>query len=109
MDAAGRATERIEITSVVIRDTPPAGPEPFSTETPDELAAYRAVIDTSLGAITVEFFPDKAPGHVRNFLRLASAGVYDDTAFHRVSRRGSSSRAATWAHAPGRWTMPSKR
>ena len=26
----------------------------------------------------------KAPEHVRNFLRLASAGVYDGTGFHRV-------------------------
>ena len=36
--------------------------------------------------ITVEFFPDKAPEHVRNFLRLASAGVFDGTSFHRVVR-----------------------
>jgi len=32
----------------------------------------------------VEFFPDKAPEHVRNFLRLAELGVYDGTTFHRV-------------------------
>ena len=31
-------------------------------------------------------FPDKAPEHVRNFLRLAAAGVYDGTSFHRVVR-----------------------
>ena len=36
------------------------------------------------GPITIELFGDKAPEHVRNFLRLASAGVYDGTAFHRV-------------------------
>jgi peptidyl-prolyl cis-trans isomerase B (cyclophilin B) len=83
-DAAGKATERIEITSAVIRDAPQPGAEPFSTETPAELSAYRAVIETSAGPITVEFFPDKAPAHVRNFLRLAAAGVYDRTAFHRV-------------------------
>ncbi len=34
--------------------------------------------------MTLEFLPDKAPEHVRNFLRLASAGVYDGTSFHRV-------------------------
>ena len=51
-----------------------------------DLAEYRAVLDTSAGSITVEFFPDKAPEHVRNFLRLASAGVFDGTAFHRVVR-----------------------
>jgi len=51
-----------------------------------DLAKYRAVLETSAGAITVEFFPDKAPEHVRNFLRLASVGVYDGTSFHRVVR-----------------------
>ncbi len=84
VDAAGRATERIEMTSVTIRDAPPAGVVPFSTESPADLAKYRAVLETSLGNITIEFLPDKAPEHVRNSLRLASAGVYDRTAFHRV-------------------------
>ena len=37
-----------------------------------------------MGEVTLEFFPDRAPGHVRNFLRLAKLGVYDGTAFHRV-------------------------
>ena len=84
VDAAGKATERIEMTSVTIRDAPPAGVVPFSAESPADLARYRAVLETSLGNITIEFLPDKAPNHVRNFLRLASAGVYDGTAFHRV-------------------------
>jgi len=69
---------------VTIRDTPPPEVEPFSTESVAQLAAYRAVLETSAGPITIEFFPDKAPGHVRNFLRLAQAGVYDGMSFHRV-------------------------
>ena len=80
----GMVTERIEIVSVDIRDTPPPEPEPFSTEPAAVLASYRAVLETSAGPITIEFFPDKAPGHVRAFLRLASAGVLDGTSFHRV-------------------------
>jgi peptidyl-prolyl cis-trans isomerase B (cyclophilin B) len=84
IDASGKATERIEMTSVTIRDAPPAGVLPFSTESPADLARYRAVLETSLGNITLEFTADKAPNHVRNFLRLAAAGVYDRTAFHRV-------------------------
>jgi peptidyl-prolyl cis-trans isomerase B (cyclophilin B) len=83
-DQAGRANDRIEMTSVTIRDAPPSGVEPFSTEPVAELARYRAVLETSLGNITIEFFPDKAPNHVRNFLRLAAAGVYDQMTFHRV-------------------------
>ncbi len=82
----GRPLARIEISTVVIRDTPPPEPEPFSTETDADLRQYRAVLETSAGPISVEFLPDKAPGHVRNFLRLAQSGVFDGTAFHRVVR-----------------------
>jgi peptidyl-prolyl cis-trans isomerase B (cyclophilin B) len=82
--ADGRPNERIEILSVTIRDTPPPEPEPFSTETPAELATCHAVLVTTAGPITIEFFPTKAPQHVRHFLRLAHAGVFDGTAFHRV-------------------------
>jgi cyclophilin family peptidyl-prolyl cis-trans isomerase len=85
-DDKGVAQERVEIKTVTIRDTPPPEAVPFTTETPDQLAQYRATLETSLGAITIEFFPDKAPEHVRNFLRLAQAGVYDGTSFHRVVR-----------------------
>jgi peptidyl-prolyl cis-trans isomerase B (cyclophilin B) len=85
-DERGMVTERVEIRSVTIRDTPPPVPEPFADETAAGLAQYRAVLITSAGEITLEFFPDKAPEHVRNFLRLASAGIYDGTSFHRVVR-----------------------
>ncbi len=83
-DANGLITDRVEITTVRIRDTPPPEPTPFETETAAQLAGYRAVLETTMGEITVEFFPDRAPGHVRNFLRLSRLGVYDGTAFHRV-------------------------
>jgi cyclophilin family peptidyl-prolyl cis-trans isomerase len=84
--ADGMPAERIEIASVTIRDTPPPEPEPFSTDTIAQLASYRAVLETTAGPITVELFPDRAPEHVRNFLRLAQAGIYDGTLFHRVVR-----------------------
>jgi peptidyl-prolyl cis-trans isomerase B (cyclophilin B) len=78
------ASERVEISTMEIRDTPPPEPEPFSTETVDALRAYRAVLETSAGPITIELFPERAPGHVRAFLRMAAAGVFDGTSFHRV-------------------------
>ena len=43
-----------------------------------------AVIETKFGKIGVEFFEDKAPGHVKNFKDLARKGFYDGTIFHRV-------------------------
>ena len=82
VDDKGVATERMEIRHVTIRDTPA---EPFVTETPQELGAYRAVLDTSAGPITIEFFVDKAPNTSRQFMRLAAAGVYNGMAFHRVA------------------------
>ena len=48
------------------------------------MASKHVVLETALGTITLDFFPDRAPNHVRQFLRLAQAGVYDGTAFHRV-------------------------
>jgi len=44
----------------------------------------RAVIETKFGDLEIELWPDKAPGHVKNFLDLARKGVYDGTIFHRV-------------------------
>jgi peptidyl-prolyl cis-trans isomerase B (cyclophilin B) len=46
--------------------------------------AARAIIETKHGEIELEFLPDKAPGHVKNFIDLAKKGVYDGTTFHRV-------------------------
>jgi peptidyl-prolyl cis-trans isomerase B (cyclophilin B) len=43
-----------------------------------------ATIETSLGNITVEFWPDVAPKHVENFLNLARTNFYKDVIFHRV-------------------------
>jgi peptidyl-prolyl cis-trans isomerase B (cyclophilin B) len=84
VDEKGTPLERLTITKATIRDMPAAAPEPFSTESATDLSAYRAIMETSAGDITVEFTPDKAPMHVRNFLRLASAGVYDGMSWHRV-------------------------
>ncbi len=43
-----------------------------------------AVIETTKGTIKIQFFEDKAPGHVDNFKKLAKEGFYDGTTFHRV-------------------------
>lgn len=83
-DEKGMAKERVVITAVTIRDTPPPVKAPFVDATVADMAKARAVLDTTAGEIEVEFFPDKAPETVRNFLQLAAAGVYDDTLIHRV-------------------------
>ncbi len=84
VDESGRVVDRIEISSVTVRDAAKPAAAPFSTETAAELARYRAILETSLGNITIEFLPDRAPNHVRRFLQMAQAGVIDRTSFHRV-------------------------
>lgn len=43
-----------------------------------------AVIETSMGTIKFRFLANKAPGHVKNFKKLAGSGFYNGTTFHRV-------------------------
>lgn len=45
-----------------------------------------AILHTSVGDITLRFFPDQAPKTVTNFLNLAKAKKYDNTIFHRVMK-----------------------
>ncbi len=42
------------------------------------------VLDTTLGPITLELYPDKAPISVKNFLQYVDEGFYDNLIFHRV-------------------------
>jgi cyclophilin family peptidyl-prolyl cis-trans isomerase len=42
-------------------------------------------IETSLGDMQVELYPDKAPITVKNFLQYVDDGFYDNTVFHRVA------------------------
>ena len=43
-----------------------------------------AILETSLGNITLELFPQAAPKHVNSFLNLSKTGFYDGTIFHRI-------------------------
>ncbi len=57
---------------------PPAGEAPART--------VSAVIETSLGDITVELYPDVAPVSVGNFAAHAAAGSFDGGEFYRSVR-----------------------
>ena len=49
-----------------------------------EYVDVRVRIQTESGDMVAEFFPDKAPRHVENFIKLAREGFYDGTRFHRI-------------------------
>jgi peptidyl-prolyl cis-trans isomerase B (cyclophilin B) len=38
----------------------------------------------AIGEIVLKFFPDVAPAHVNNFIKLCKEGFYNGTTFHRV-------------------------
>ena len=42
------------------------------------------ILHTNLGKIVIEFFPNDAPNHVVNFIKLSENGFYDGTIFHRI-------------------------
>ncbi len=48
------------------------------------MSEQQAIIHTTLGDITLKFFPEVAPNHVNNFIKLAKKGFYNGTTFHRV-------------------------
>ncbi len=56
---------------------------------PERSDKTRATISVSckgqaIGDIVLKFFSDVAPGHVKNFTKLAKEGFYNGTTFHRV-------------------------
>jgi cyclophilin family peptidyl-prolyl cis-trans isomerase len=50
----------------------PSGPNPV------------VVMETSMGAVKIELFQEKAPNTVENFLKYVDQKHYDNTVFHRV-------------------------
>jgi len=42
------------------------------------------IMETEMGRLVIEFFPDAAPNHVKNFVSLSEDGFYTETIFHRI-------------------------
>ncbi len=59
-------------------DKAPAGKQAAAPKGP------KAVIKTKFGEIELRLWPDVAPKHVENFIKLAKSGFYNGTIFHRV-------------------------
>src|SRR5271169_1847694 len=51
---------------------------------PHDYAHAVAILHTERGDVTIRFFFDRAPNHVKNFVDLAASRFYDGTLFHRV-------------------------
>ena len=87
-EKATTTTETVTTSSATATEAtvPPAAP----TTAAEEKKPMRqdenkvAELHTSAGEIDIRFFPDVAPGHVKNFIDLAEKGFYNGTKFHRV-------------------------
>jgi peptidyl-prolyl cis-trans isomerase A (cyclophilin A)/peptidyl-prolyl cis-trans isomerase B (cyclophilin B) len=61
-----------------------AEPAKAEAATPAPVANPKVLLHTSMGDITLELYPDKAPKTVENFLQYVNEGFYNGTVFHRV-------------------------
>lgn len=65
----------------------------------------RVEMQTNVGNIVVELFPDKAPKTVENFINYVKSGFYEGTIFHRVIdgfmvQGGAFSKTMEWRRPP---------
>ncbi len=79
-DETYSATQALEVQTVK------AAPEGlnFMEMAVEDLGKYQVVLSTNRGDMIAEFWPETAPGHVRNYLDLCYTGFYDGLTFHRV-------------------------
>ena len=62
----------------------PPAPAPTTAAPQAPIAGPRVALETSMGRIVFELYPDKAPKTVANFLAYVNDGHYNGTVFHRV-------------------------
>jgi peptidyl-prolyl cis-trans isomerase B (cyclophilin B) len=76
--------------SASVSATPAAGEsatpteEPKPTEKAQNPNAKTAILETTKGNITIEFYDKDAPKTVANFIKKAQSGFYNGKTFHRV-------------------------
>jgi cyclophilin family peptidyl-prolyl cis-trans isomerase len=106
IDAKGLLDKPVHILKITIEKK---REEPYVNASIDELRKT-VTLKTTLGVIKIKMEPDWAPNHVRSFLRLASTGWYNGTAFHRIAKgfvvQGGVGTSRATAHYADRWVTP---
>ena len=59
-------------------------PEAITAQEVEVLRAATVVMETTKGTIRIKVFPDAAPIHSANFVKLANEGFYNGITFHRI-------------------------
>jgi cyclophilin family peptidyl-prolyl cis-trans isomerase len=67
-----------------IAASPNATTTTINDSTKKDTKMQKATIDTTMGKIVIEFYPNDAPKTVENFKILADKGFYNGVIFHRV-------------------------
>jgi cyclophilin family peptidyl-prolyl cis-trans isomerase len=83
----GTQTESTGTENAATASQPAPAPAAKPAEEEKPMSYYEnkiAELHTSMGEIDLQFFPDVAPGHVKNFIDLSEKGFYNGTKFHRV-------------------------
>ena len=65
-------------------EPPPAEEEPAAPEAAEE--TVRVVLETAMGEVEVELYPERAPISVAQFLRYVDGSHYDGASFYRATR-----------------------
>jgi peptidylprolyl isomerase len=77
-------TPQTEQQGIAVGELNGATNQPVSTNTNQVQNAMQATLHTNKGDIVIEFMGSDAPNTVANFAKLAQAGFYNGTKFHRV-------------------------
>ncbi len=72
------------LTTILILAAGSASPVPARQEELPPPHPKQAVLETRLGTIVIELYPQAAPKHVESFLERIDSGFYQGTAFHRA-------------------------
>ncbi len=87
LPACGGGGDAVSPASESTPETTPMEPTTPPTESDLPTPGPSAVLmQTTVGDLTIEFYPDEAPRTVQNFLQYVEDGFYDGTIFHRVVR-----------------------
>jgi cyclophilin family peptidyl-prolyl cis-trans isomerase len=84
-DAKDNPNEHIYMNKVYLKKMMiEPSPENEPLKNPEHSNDEIAVLETTMGTITIGFYDDVAPKHVAQIKKLISEGFYDNTTFHRV-------------------------
>ena len=81
-DSVINQTQQTNTTNTQKMDT--TKPKTDSTTTDNSKEHNTVIMETSMGNMTIELYPEDAPKHVANFKKLVDSKFYEGTLFHRV-------------------------